>query len=572
MRIAQLESEKSSLLQKEVGLVEETKRLLCEKEILSLKVESLLEKINLLESDLSSFVEKEKSTKEDISNLNGKITMFQGQVAELEHFKNNLLLENQQLGENVSSLQTTIQNLENSSSFRSADASVKESASENEELKSQIEAACTLVEKLVLENAELVEKINMLYVELDRHNAEVGVSGGAGPDSINVFPHSDGVASDTTESAEVKSVSAQESGSLQETVMNDRDYINGEQAVGLTPNSSSLSDDTGEIVQIPLDDNEVHELEPQDAEIVEQDSVPLMDAPLIGAPFRLISFVAKYVSGEDLVVAAELELNPGCCLMYWSPEDLDCRPRKVLEMKRSFPWDEPDQNPDSSSNDIPLPIPSIDLTSQDILIRRAEMYQEYMKQIPIPSQRGSVIPFNSWMGLGKSMKQLYGQPLHYLTNVILKQWDQLRLNSKDEYKPLDNLIHPTKAEATIWLMEEVHRQTSSHFQIAELWKLDPMYNGSVDAIFPTLENAISMVKSKLICQSDGHIQPRLACSLSPVALIQFEYTLRAIHRQRGKSGGTIGCGGCLTLGLGELGLEDGAEFLPLSETREDEVT
>ncbi|KAL1360173.1 hypothetical protein HN51_005524 [Arachis hypogaea] len=159
-------------------------------------------------------------------------------------------------------------------------------------------------------------------------------------------------------------------------------------------------------------------------------------------------------------------------------------------MKRSFPWDEPDQNPDSSSNDIPLPIPSIDLTSQDILIRRAEMYQEYMKQIPIPSQRGSVIPFNSWMGLGKSMKQLYGQPLHYLTNVILKQWDQLRLNSKDEYTPLDNLIHPTKAEATIWLMEEVHRQTSSHFQIAERWKLDPMYNCSVDAIFPTLENAM----------------------------------------------------------------------------------
>ncbi|KAL4293978.1 hypothetical protein AHAS_Ahas18G0182100 [Arachis hypogaea] len=59
MRIAQLESEKSSLLQKEVGLMEETKLLLSEKEILSLKVENLLEKINLLESDLSSFVENE---------------------------------------------------------------------------------------------------------------------------------------------------------------------------------------------------------------------------------------------------------------------------------------------------------------------------------------------------------------------------------------------------------------------------------------------------------------------------------------------------------------------------------
>ncbi|XLT58341.1 hypothetical protein HN873_050945 [Arachis hypogaea] len=176
-----------------------------------------------------------------------------------------------------------------------------------------------------------------------------------------------------------------------------------------------------------------------------------------------------------------------CGQSFGSASELLQRPRKGLAMKRSSPWDEPVQNPDSSSNDIPLPITSIDLTSQDILIRRAEIYQEYMKQIPIPSQRGSVIPFNSWMGLGKSIKQLYGQPLHYLTNVILKQWDQLRLNSKDEYKPLDNLIHPTKAEATIWLMEEVHRQTSSHFQIAELWKLDPMYNCSVDAIFPTLE-------------------------------------------------------------------------------------
>ncbi|XLU46316.1 hypothetical protein S245_041130, partial [Arachis hypogaea] len=44
MRIAQLESEKSSLLQKEVGLVEETKWLLSEKEILSLKVDWKFEK------------------------------------------------------------------------------------------------------------------------------------------------------------------------------------------------------------------------------------------------------------------------------------------------------------------------------------------------------------------------------------------------------------------------------------------------------------------------------------------------------------------------------------------------
>lgn len=39
------------------------------------------------------------------------------QVAELEESKNNLLLENQQLRENVSGLHSTVQNLESSISF-----------------------------------------------------------------------------------------------------------------------------------------------------------------------------------------------------------------------------------------------------------------------------------------------------------------------------------------------------------------------------------------------------------------------------------------------------------------------
>lgn len=125
----------------------------------------------------------------------------------------------------------------------------------------------------------------------------------------------------------------------------------------------------------------------------------------------------------------------------------------------------------------------------DLLIRRAAMYQDYMKQIPIPSHRGSVIPFTSWMGLGRSIKQLYGQPLHYLTNILLKQWDQLRMDSEEEHKPLDNIIHPCKAEASIWLVEEVHRQTPSHLHIAKLWKEDPMHHAFVDSIFPTLEGS-----------------------------------------------------------------------------------
>ncbi|KAL1300138.1 uncharacterized protein LOC107613977 [Arachis ipaensis] len=63
LKYAEVEAEREELVMKlkEVGLMEETKRLLSEKEILSLKVENLLGKINLLESDLSFFVENEFS-------------------------------------------------------------------------------------------------------------------------------------------------------------------------------------------------------------------------------------------------------------------------------------------------------------------------------------------------------------------------------------------------------------------------------------------------------------------------------------------------------------------------------
>ncbi|CAN8270438.1 unnamed protein product [Cochlearia groenlandica] len=122
------------------------------------------------------------------------------------------------------------------------------------------------------------------------------------------------------------------------------------------------------------------------------------------------------------------------------------------------------------------------IADQASLLRRAKMYQCYMKSLPIPTNRGSLIPFTSWFGLSLSMKQLYGQPLHYLTNVLLQRWDQSRLGSDSEEQDLDSIIHPCKAEATVWLVEEIHRMTSSHHHIALQWKTDPMYHSFIDQI------------------------------------------------------------------------------------------
>ncbi|CAN0857054.1 Protein RDM1 [Linum grandiflorum] len=141
-----------------------------------------------------------------------------------------------------------------------------------------------------------------------------------------------------------------------------------------------------------------------------------------------------------------------------------------------------------------LPPPEIELDSQatyacmcpEMITRNAEMYQEYMKALAVPSLRGSVIPCSSWMELGRSMKQLYGQPLHYLTNLNLRRWDDLRTGTEHQHQPLDFIIHPSKAETTIWLVEEIHRKTTSPHHLAKLWLSDPMHKRFLDALVPHL--------------------------------------------------------------------------------------
>lgn len=109
-----------------------------------------------------------------------------------------------------------------------------------------------------------------------------------------------------------------------------------------------------------------------------------------------------------------------------------------------------------------------------------------MKLIPIPVDRDNVIPYKTWVGLARSMKMLYEQPLHYLTNLQLKKWDRERIGAEDDWIQLNILIHPVKAETTIWLMEEVHRRITAPGALAKYWKDDPAYHEHIDDIHPKL--------------------------------------------------------------------------------------
>ncbi|KAL9362052.1 hypothetical protein Peur_044837 [Populus x canadensis] len=286
-RIEQLQSEKDFWLQKEAGFGEKLNHLQDEKAALVLKAASMGKKIGLLESDKDSWTISENTTKETIARMNIDVTRLRMQVVELEDSRNSLVKENQQLKESISDLKLQLQNTDTSVSFANTSELGKLGA-EKEELNSQIEAACALVDKLITENADLVEKVNELYIKLAHQGTAASFSSATGRGVIvrnselanGTHPMADSNANLTAWGHKLESLEV-------------------EPAVVVQYSSEAGS---GEIVQIPLDDNEVPDLEMQAAETDDKSgAVPLTDAPLIGAPFRLISFVAKYVSGGDLV-------------------------------------------------------------------------------------------------------------------------------------------------------------------------------------------------------------------------------------------------------------------------------
>ncbi|XP_038695241.1 thyroid receptor-interacting protein 11-like isoform X2 [Tripterygium wilfordii] len=299
--IKQLQNETDSHREKEVEIQMKAVQLQSEKDLWLQKEVSLEEELKQFEREKDSWIVTENTAKETTANLNRENTRLRMQVVELEEFKGSLLREKEQLLENLSALQFQVQNLERSISSAHSSNELSKYISENKDLNAQVEAASTLVEKLITENADLVEKVNELYVELERRKltAEHPSASGSKP-TLEIWPPSAGLISEShmntpdldqkLNSTEVVPIKDERIGI---------DNVNMYTAA-VTPNSLE-AEDSGEIVQIPLDDYEVQDLESQVVESDGKAEVPLSDSPLIGAPFRLMSFVAKYVSGADLV-------------------------------------------------------------------------------------------------------------------------------------------------------------------------------------------------------------------------------------------------------------------------------
>ncbi|KAG2686213.1 hypothetical protein I3760_10G166200 [Carya illinoinensis] len=301
-RVKVLQNENECYIKKEATLEEKVKKLQQKNHSFIQKEESLEEKVKHLEREKGFWIIKENSTKETLANLHGDAAKLQAQVVELEEFRSNLLQENQRLMDIISGLQSQIQNLERSTSSTSLSVDLKMHGSEHEDLNSQMEGALALVEKLMTENAELVEKVNKLYVELDRRITTDGLPSATG--SIQMFETTETASVDPIlESNENLSLAGKELESNKIVPMKIEnigiDNVDFEHAAVIP--TSLASEETGEIVQISMDENEIQDTELQAANNDEKTAVPLSDSPLVGAPFRLISFVTRYVSGADLV-------------------------------------------------------------------------------------------------------------------------------------------------------------------------------------------------------------------------------------------------------------------------------
>ncbi|XP_076926319.1 uncharacterized protein LOC143589450 isoform X1 [Bidens hawaiensis] len=258
------------------------------------KENELEARVSQLQTEKHSWLQKENSAAATLATLNKDNAKLQARVIELETSINHISHQNQQLKEHVSDLQLKIQDLENAVATHISAERTKH-IPEYDDMNLQLESAQALVARLLSENEKLVEKVNILQIELDQKTASIQSS-----DPIIKIPKSADM--DDTSASETDPIlsSAEELDTVSNvgplSGMPSDKLVNHMNPLGSDLNQiSRVSMESVEIVQVSLNENDA-----MPATSVPE-PVPLTDAPLIGAPFRLISFMARYVSGADLV-------------------------------------------------------------------------------------------------------------------------------------------------------------------------------------------------------------------------------------------------------------------------------
>uniref|UniRef100_A0A453I5P3 Uncharacterized protein n=1 Tax=Aegilops tauschii subsp. strangulata TaxID=200361 RepID=A0A453I5P3_AEGTS len=229
----------------------------------------------------------ETSLKERLSLLEETNKALQEQVKVLDETSKSTVEENQRLVVSVDELESRLQTLE--AKIALTEASITKEVPENEVM-NQTDLAGSFLHKQTADFTTVISKGNELA-------ADRGLNSSLAVTSDNIYSHVSNIpvgayASDHADETSVYFPEATSSNGAGQRLMN----ANARQGFD-EPRTS------GEIVPVPLDDILIHEDDPQPAgsDVETAEEVPFTDAPIVGAPFRLISFVARYVSGADLV-------------------------------------------------------------------------------------------------------------------------------------------------------------------------------------------------------------------------------------------------------------------------------
>ncbi|KAF7053943.1 hypothetical protein CFC21_061741 [Triticum aestivum] len=271
--------------QNEVILEEKLNNLQNGYDMLVKNEEVLNNNVKCVEDVNGVLTHQETSLKERLSLLEETNKALQEQV--LDETSKSTVEENQRLVVSVDELESRLQTLE--AKIALTEASITKEVPENEVM-NQTDLAGSFLHKQTADFTTVISKGNELA-------ADRGLNSSLAVTSDNIYSHVSNIpvgayASDHADETSVYFPEATSSNGAGQRLMN----ANARQGFD-EPRTS------GEIVPVPLDDILIHEDDPQPAgsDVETAEEVPFTDAPIVGAPFRLISFVARYVSGADLV-------------------------------------------------------------------------------------------------------------------------------------------------------------------------------------------------------------------------------------------------------------------------------